>query len=80
MGDRLHPLHAKGKYYVDSDTCLCQDSCVADFPEHFARNEMMERTAYVYKQPKATEEEAACKSAMACCGYEAIFDDGDEIN
>lgn len=73
---KLHSLHAKGRYYVDVNTCLCTTACEFEAPEHFAidKNAL---TAYVYRQPETPEEDAACRSAMNCCPYEAISDDSE---
>ena len=72
---RKHPLNAKGKYYVDYDTCL--NHCCFDIaPENFKTDE--DYVAYVFKQPETPEEETKCKEAMMCCPVEAILDDGDE--
>lgn len=71
---RKSPLNAKGKYYVDYDSCL--DHCCFDIaPNNFKTDENY--VAYVFKQPENLEEEAQCKEAMMCCPVEAIYDDGE---
>ncbi len=71
---KIHPLNAKGKYYVDCDSCL--DHCCYDvFPAYFKWDEDSCST-YVFKQPETPQEEAECKEAMEYCPVEAIRDDG----
>ena len=72
---RKHPLNAKGKYYVDYDTCL--NHCCFDIaPNNFKMDK--DYVAYVFKQPETSEEEAQCQEAMMCCPVEAIHDDGND--
>jgi ferredoxin len=75
---KIHPLNAKGKYYVDQDTCTCSAACEYVAPKHFAIDDE-EYGFYVSKQPETLEEEEKCKEAMNSCPVEAILDDG-EIN
>ncbi len=72
---KIHPLNAKGKYYVDCNSCI--DHCCYDlFPKYFKLDEEF-YTTFVFKQPETPEEEEECKEAMAYCPVEAIHDDGE---
>jgi len=73
---KLHPLHVKGKYYVDYNVCTCSAACEFYAPNNF-KIDGTEITAYISKQPETPEEEAQCQEAMMCCPVEAIYDDGD---
>ena len=70
-----HPLNAPGTYYVDSDTCLNHQCCIDAAPNNFKMDEHL--TAYVFKQPATSEEEAQCRQALADCPMAAIHDDGE---
>jgi ferredoxin len=76
---RIHPLNAKGKYYIDQDSCTCSAACEYVAPQHFAIDEQ-NYGAYVYKQPETPDEDKKCKEAMMCCPFEAILDDGEKNN
>jgi ferredoxin len=73
---KKHPLSVLGKYYVDLDTCLDHKCCVEIAPNNFKMDEEI-WTAYVFKQPETSEEEAECREAMACCPVRAILSDVD---
>ena len=75
---KIHPLNAKGKYYIDIDTCTCSAACEIRAPNHIVIDDK-DYTAYFAKQPETPLEKAQCEEAMDCCPVEAIFDDG-EIN
>ena len=72
---RKHPLNAKGKYYVDQNSCGCMGACEFVFPQHFKIDEGT-NCAYVVRQPETLEEEF-CQEAMDCCAFEAIHNDGE---
>lgn len=75
---KIHPLNAKGKYYVDQDTCTCSDTCTYHAPDNFTyRLDEKNFGYYVAKQPENAEEEAKCKEALNSCPVEAIHDDGE---
>jgi len=76
---KIHPLNAKGKYYVDQNSCLICEDCFHAAPNNFAYNNDDEYGYFVTKQPETPEEEAQCQEAMQSCPIESIFDDG-EIN
>jgi ferredoxin len=77
---KLHPQHAKGKYYVDCRVCVFTATCLDVAPANFTSNEdpHLDFGAYVYRQPETDEEEAACREAMRCCPVEAIRVVGEE--
>ena len=75
---KIHPLNAKGKYYIDIDTCTCSAACEYYAPNHIVIDDK-DYTAYFVKQPQNKDEEEQCREAMGCCPVEAILDDG-EIN
>lgn len=75
---KLHPKHAKGKYYVDADTCLACATCYDEAPNNFRYHDDS-GISYVFKQPETPEEEAQCREATRICAVEAICDDGSEI-
>lgn len=73
-GRSRHPLNAPGKYYVDCNTCLDHECCIATAPNNFRMDENY--TAYVFKQPGNLEEDAQCQQALEECPVAAIRDDG----
>ncbi|MEO6590160.1 MAG: ferredoxin [Pyrinomonadaceae bacterium] len=73
--NKIHPLNAKGKYYVDFDCCL-DHSCYDPAPANFKWDEESCRT-YVFKQPETPKEEALCKEMIDYCPVEAIHDDSE---
>ena len=73
---KKHPLNVKGKYYVDTETCLDHECCVYESPDNFKMDEE-NWTAYIFKQPENADEESKCLEAMNCCPVEAIHNDGD---
>ena len=75
---KIHPLNAKGKYYIDQDTCTCSAACECVAPNFFALD-TENFGAYVCKQPKNADEEQQAREGMNVCPVEAIHDDG-EIN
>lgn len=76
---RIHPLNAKGKYYVDLDQCTCSAACADVIPNFFAID-TEDFGAYVYKQPANQEEEKQLIEGMNICPVEAICDDGEIYN
>lgn len=77
---RKHPLNAKGKYYVDQNSCFWCAVCVDTAKNNFALiADNSEFGAYIFKQPETKDEEMFCKEAVTSCPHEAIFDDGDEL-
>lgn len=75
MEIEFHPLHAKGKYYVNERWCTLCTTCVEVAPNNF-RFDDDKLGSYVFRQPENPEEVAACEEAVACCPHEAIFNDG----
>ena len=75
---KLHPLHVKGKYYVDFEDCTCMGACEFAAPNNFTIDEI-ENTSYISKQPETPEEVDEVQEAMMCCALEAIHDDGEEL-
>ncbi len=77
---KLHPLHIKGKYYVNQEYCDTCGMCEIEAPSNFNLMEGYDENygAYIYKQPNTIEEEEQCKNAVSCCPTEAIHDDGEE--
>jgi len=73
---QIHPLNAKGKYYVDQNDCLCSDNCAFVAPENFSYDPESEGGYFVKKQPETLEEEANCEKALNQCPVEAIHNDG----
>lgn len=73
---QIHPLNAKGKYYVDQNTCLNSDNCAFVAPENFSYDLKSDDGYFVKKQPETPEEEANCEKAMNQCPVEAIRNDG----
>jgi len=71
----IHPLSAKGKYYVDVETCTWCGMCEVEAPENFKLSVNYEG-AYVFKQPETSQEEEQCMSALDCCPHLAILGDG----
>ncbi len=74
----IHLLNAKGRYYVDQNTCLICEDCFHAAPNNFEYNNENEYGYYVVKQPNTLEEKAQCKEAMKDCPVEAIYDDGEQ--
>ena len=72
----IHPLNAKGKYYVEQNTCLDHEICVEEAPDNF-KLDNDKYCAFVYKQPTSEKEMAQCRAALEACPVEAIHDDGD---
>ena len=70
-----HSLNASGRYYVDCNTCLDHECCVETAPNNFRLHETY-YTAYVFKQPDTSEEEAQCQQALEECPVAAIHNDG----
>ena len=75
-GFRKHPLSAKGKYYVDCDSCI-DHSCYDIAPAGFKWDEEL-CTTYVFKQPETPAEEKRCKEVFLYCPVEAVHDDGED--
>ncbi len=76
---KIHPLNAKGKYYVDIDVCTCSAACELRAPKHI-KFDTENYSAYFAKQPETPEEEISCQEAMDCCPVEAILNDGEIKN
>lgn len=76
---RKHPLNAKGKYYVDQDSCTWCAACIDTAPNNFnlKEEELYDFGAYVFKQPETLEEKDLCEEAYMCCPHEAIHNDGE---
>lgn len=72
---RRDPLNAPGRYYVDCDACVHNYCCVEIAPNNFRMGDYL--TAYVFKQPDTSDEEAQCREALETCPTAAIRDDGD---
>jgi len=70
-----HPPNARGKYYVDADTCVHHECCIETAPNNFRLENL---TAYVVKQPSNPDEEALCRRALEQCPTAAIHDDGED--
>lgn len=79
MKIKLHPLTAKGKYYVNENTCFACDVCNYTAPNNFKFDDGESFSSYVFKQPETSEEEAQCREALEACPHEAIYDDGDNL-
>ena len=77
-GVKLHPLHVKGKYYVDENTCLACDTCNYYAPDNFKYDNEI-GSSYVFKQPETPDEEERCRKALEVCAVEAIYDDGNDL-
>ena len=75
----IHPLNAKGKYYIDQNSCTCSAACEYIAPNIFKYNNEDEFGYYVARQPENVEEEALCQEAIKCCPVEAILDDGEGL-
>lgn len=75
---KMHPLNAKGKYYVEQNGCLDHEICVHEAPHNF-RLDPGQYCAYVFKQPDSEAEEQQCREALASCPVEAIHDDGNTL-
>lgn len=78
-GVEIHPLSAKGKYYIDENTCVCSDNCAYLAPNNFTYNNEGDYGYYVCKQPENAAEEALCQQAIRECPVEAIHDDGEDL-
>ena len=74
---KLHPLHTKGKFYVDENTCLACDTCNYYAPDNF-KYDSQTGSSYVSKQPETKNEEEYCRKALEACAVEAIYDDGNQ--
>lgn len=73
---KLHPLNAKGKYYIDQNICTWSGACEVHAPNNFRYEG---EYYFVNKQPETVEEEMQCQEAMHYCPVEAIFDDGEDL-
>jgi ferredoxin len=67
------PSCVPGMYYADT-TCIGCTQCVDISPACFKMGD--DGMAFVYNQPKTTEEKDACAQAKDVCPVEAIGDDG----
>ena len=76
---KIHPLNVKGKYYVDTNSCITDCCCQDIAPHNFNIGEDREENygAYVFKQPENELEIKQCQDAVFCCPTEAIHDDGE---
>lgn len=74
---KRHPLNAKGKFYIDQNTCLCSDDCRLIAPNNFDYDKDGDYGYFVSKQPETAEELAQMREAIRCCPVEAILDDGE---
>lgn len=72
---KIHSLSAKGRYYVDIDSCFTCAVCEFTAPNNF-KTINQELVSYVFKQPETNEEENQCREALNSCPHEAIHDDG----
>ena len=70
-----HALSVPGKYYVECDVCVHHECCIETAPNNFRMHDEV-LTAYVFKQPDTSEEEAQCRQALEECPTAAIHDDG----
>ena len=75
-GAAIHPLNAKGKYYIDQNHCTCSAACEFVAPQIFQFSPDHDLGYYVARQPQNDAEEELCREAMDCCPVEAIRDDG----
>jgi ferredoxin len=73
---KIHPLNAKGRYYVDQNVCTCSAACEVYAPDFFRVDE---DGAYVIRQPQNEAEHAQLKEAIWACPVEAILD-GDAMD
>ena len=78
-GIKLHPLNAKGRYYIDQNICLICEECFHAAPKNFSYDNNSEYGSYVARQPETPDEEAQCREAMGRCPLEAIYDDGEDL-
>jgi ferredoxin len=80
-GIKIHPLNARGRYYVNQQICLACEDCFRAAPQNFNyEHEYYGNYGYyVCKQPENAEEETQCRQAMLDCPTEAISDDGEFI-
>ncbi|HRH47053.1 MAG TPA: ferredoxin [Pyrinomonadaceae bacterium] len=74
---KKHPLNAKGKFYIDQNTCLCSDACKTVAPNNFDYVNDGDYGYFVSKQPETAEELKQMREAIRCCPVEAILDDGE---
>ena len=72
-----HRSNVPGRYYVDCDTCIHHNCCVEIAPNNFRMGDRL--SAYVFKQPATSDEEALCREALETCPTAAIHDDGDVV-
>ena len=78
-GIKIHPLNAKGQYYIDQNVCLICEDCFHAAPNNFCYNNEGNYGYYVAKQPENFEEEEQCKEALISCPLEAIHNDGENL-
>ena len=71
-----HPLNVTGRYYVLCSECLDHECCIETAPNNFRIAD--DWSAYVFKQPETSEEEARCRQALEECPVNSIRDDGDK--
>lgn len=64
------PENIDGLYFVDQE-CIACDTCAAIAPQHFVLTKSSSH-AYVYTQPKSTEELRRCEKALSDCPVAAI--------
>jgi|SRR3982750_647942 ferredoxin len=74
---KIHPLSAKGKYYVDVDVCLWSAACEDCASPFFAVDDY--NGAYLTKQPESKDDHALVQKAINTCPVIAICDDGDKL-
>lgn len=74
---KKHPLNAKGKFYIDQNSCLCSDACKTVAPNNFDYVNDGEYGYFVSKQPETAKELEEMREAIRCCPVEAILDDGE---
>ncbi len=77
---KKHPLNAKGKFYIDQNTCLCSDACKYVAPNNFDYDASSNLGYYVSKQPETAQELEQMCEAINSCPVEAILEDGETIN
>ena len=75
-----HPLNAKGKFYIDQNTCLCSDNCKFVAPDNFDYDNESNLGYYVSKQPETSKELEQMLRAINECPVEAIYGDGEIEN
>ncbi|MBX7175026.1 MAG: ferredoxin [Pyrinomonadaceae bacterium] len=74
---KKHPLNAKGKFYIDQNSCICFDTCKSIAPNNFDYVNDDNCSHFVSKQPETAEELEQIREAIRCCPVEAILDDGE---